>query len=149
MQLFARLKNSVGAGHAVSAAELEGTGIDDELTALVAADRLMSVAVDQAVRLWKMSKQARLNVVRISAETVPVGYSNVEAAQLKFQLARQNSLRGTAAAVAMHSMNGLAPENIQRENINNVSGMNDDFAVSKALLDSVEKIRAHASQVGV
>lgn len=49
----------------------------------------------------------------------------------------------------MHGMNDLASEDIQRKDIHNVTGMNDDLAVGEAVADSVQEIWTDVTKMSV
>lgn len=83
------------------------------------------------------------------AKLIAMRQANLETAQLKLKLLGQGGMSREIAAVTMHGMNNFPSEDIQRKDIHNVTGMNDDLAVSEAVTDSIQEIWTNVAEMGV
>ncbi len=140
IQLLVCLKNRVGARLTVSAIKLKGAGVNDQLACRVMADCIVGMAVDQTVCFWEVLNQAWFNVHAVSAKLVAMREAYLKAAQLKGKLLWQGRVRREVAAIAVDSVDCFAPKDIESKDINDVTRMDDNLAVSKAATDSSQEI---------
>ena len=142
VQFLPRFQQRIGTGRTVPAVDLKSPGIDDQLARHPFADRIMGMAVDNAIRFRKDIPEPGFDIVGMPAQIVAMQEADCKITDLKTALSGQSASTCSAATVAVNRMHGFIGKNIQYGYIGQVSGMDDQLAVGKTLPDSINILSA-------
>ncbi len=132
LQGFAHLEQGISAPAAVQTRAQKGTGVDDQAAVLAMADRLVSVAIDNTVNLWKKVPESTFD---IGAETGTVGKADGMVSQADGPGCRQLALHLHVAHVAMHSINGKGGKALEDLGVGKVAGMEEGLTAAETVME--------------